>query len=130
MLSLELLGAALPMSIGKVSVERELYVYCVAIDRVMQGFDRPIAARDNTESAIQLGQILDLDHDVKFAEIARSKTEFPPSHPVAHDLPSLFERSEIGANRIGKFDIGSALLEIAPYVIEIQRRRLQIDRPR
>jgi hypothetical protein len=64
----------------------------VAIHGVMQGFDRPLAARDRAESAIQLGKILDFDHDMIFAETTRTETELPPRDAVARDSSVVFQR--------------------------------------
>ena len=89
---------------------------------VVEVLDHARAAGDVLERGVELGQILDFEHDVKLGQDRRPEAQFAPGNAVADHQPLVTEMAKLGVDLMAKRDVAGAGLEVAPDVIDVHGR--------
>jgi hypothetical protein len=76
-----------------------------------------------------LRQVLHLDHQVEVAEPRRCEAELAARQPPGLDQALLLEVTHVGGDILGERDVAGAGFEVAPRVVDIQPRLLQLFWP-
>src|SRR5215469_2703164 len=79
------------------------------------------AGRDATEGVVHLGEIVEIEGDMPFRKMRRTKAELAPRDTVTGAETGTFQMLEIPADGGGKLKVAYIVLKGTPDVIDVHR---------